>query len=54
MGIKTIGMTGESGGKMKGLCDCLLNVPSSETAHIQEIHICIIHVLCKIIEEKLF
>src|SRR5215216_2444918 len=44
--ITTIGFTGESGGKLKPLCDCLINVPSSDTPRIQESHILIGHIIC--------
>ena len=39
LGMKTIGMTGEGGGKMATLCDVLLNVPGNETPRIQELNI---------------
>lgn len=54
MGVKVIGMTGESGGKMKGLCDILINVPSDETPRIQEAHVLLGHIICGIIENELF
>jgi len=50
----TIGMTGESGGKMRDLCDFLINVPSSETPRIQESHIMIGHVICEFVESSIF
>jgi len=53
-GMITIGMTGGSGGKMKNLCDFLINVPSADTPRIQEAHIMIGHIICEIIESKLF
>ena len=53
-GVKTIGMTGETGGKMKGRCDILLNVPSKITPRIQEAHIMIGHIICEIIEATIF
>lgn len=49
-GAKVIGMTGEGGGKMKGLSDVLLNVPSKQTPRIQEMHILLIHVLCEAVD----
>lgn len=49
-----VGMTGETGGKMKTQCDFLLNVPSKITPRIQEAHILLGHIICEIIEEKLF
>lgn len=54
MGVTAIGMTGESGGKMKGCCDILLNVPSQCTPRIQEAHIMIGHIICEIIEATMF
>jgi len=53
-GIYTIGLTGSGGGKMKEWCDLCLEVPSSQTPRIQEAHILIGHILCCIVEEKLF
>lgn len=54
MGLITVGMTGLTGGKMGRLCDFCINVPSEETPRIQESHIMIGHILCSIVEEKLF
>jgi len=53
-GMYIIGFTGESGGKMKNQCDCLLNAPSSDTPHIQEVHITVGHTICQFVEEELF
>lgn len=53
-GMITVGLTGESGGKIKSLCDYLLNVPSNDTPRIQESHIMIGHIICELVEEKLF
>ncbi|MEM2786467.1 MAG: D-sedoheptulose 7-phosphate isomerase, partial [Candidatus Nitrosotenuis sp.] len=39
IGMKTIAFTGETGGKMKDYADVLINVPSTDTPHIQELHI---------------
>lgn len=50
----TIGMTGVTGGVMKSTCDHLLNVPSSDTPRIQESHILLGHIICQLVEEKLF
>ena len=52
--IVTIGFTGESGGKMKAVSDYLFNVPSKDTPRIQESHIMIGHIICQLVEEKLF
>ncbi len=50
----TIGLTGETGGKMKDLSDILFNVPSRDTPRIQESHIMIGHIICELVEAKLF
>lgn len=54
MGMKTIALLGGSGGKLKSKCDHEIIVPSGETARIQESHILIGHIICSIIEKKLF
>ena len=51
--IKTIGLTGKDGGKLAKLADIAIVVPSEETAHIQEVHITIGHLLCELTEEAL-
>jgi D-sedoheptulose 7-phosphate isomerase len=53
MGLKTVGLTGGTGGKMRSVCDALIVVPSTVTARIQEIHGMIGHVLCKALEQRL-
>jgi D-sedoheptulose 7-phosphate isomerase len=53
-GLITIGMTGQTGGKMKDLCDFLINVPSEDTPRIQESHITIGHAICEFVESSLF
>jgi D-sedoheptulose 7-phosphate isomerase len=52
--IITIGFTGETGGKMKALSDYLVNVPSTDTPRIQESHMLLGHIICQLVEEKLF
>ncbi|MBA2406987.1 MAG: D-sedoheptulose 7-phosphate isomerase [Chitinophagales bacterium] len=54
LGMITVGMTGESGGKMKALSTYLLNAPSSDTPRIQESHIMIGHIICELVEDKMF
>jgi len=50
----TVGFTGESGGKLKGKCDYLLNIPSTDTPRIQEVHIMLGHIICELVEAQLF
>lgn len=54
MGLKTIAMTGATGGKMKGECDVLINVPETATALVQELHLPVYHAICQIVEEEFF
>lgn len=53
-GMLIIGLSGESGGKMNGLCDILIRVPSTDTPRIQESHITIGHIICELVESALF
>jgi len=51
MGITTVAMTGEGGGRMAPVADYLLAVPSRQTPLIQQLHICLYHYLCAAIEK---
>ncbi len=53
-GMVVVGFTGATGGKMAGLCDILLNVPSTDTPRIQESHILIGHIICETVEREMF
>lgn len=53
LGVTTMAWTGESGGQLKSLCECIC-IPSSDTAHIQEIHIMVGHILCGMVEKAYF
>jgi D-sedoheptulose 7-phosphate isomerase len=53
-GVATVGFTGAGGGKMKGLSDILINVPSTDTPRIQESHIMLGHIICQLVEELYF
>jgi D-sedoheptulose 7-phosphate isomerase len=53
-GVKTVGFTGQGGGKMKPLSDFLFNVPSTDTPRIQESHIMLGHIICQLVEEAYF
>lgn len=52
-GVIVVGFTGKTGGKMAGLCDILVNVPSTTTARIQEMHITLGQMLCGALEVNL-
>ena len=51
--LRTVGLTGHSGGQMAALCDVCICVPSTVTARIQEVHLTIGHLLCALIEDTL-
>jgi D-sedoheptulose 7-phosphate isomerase len=51
--IRTIGLLGRDGGKLRGLCELSIIVPSETTARIQEAHIFIGHTLCALVEARL-
>lgn len=51
--IRTIGLLGRDGGKLKEICDCAIVVQSNVTARIQEAHILIGHSLCGAVEQNL-
>ena len=53
-GVITVGMTGQAGGQMKNLSDHLFNVPSSTTPRIQEVNMLAGHIICELVEGKLF
>ncbi|MBN9293616.1 MAG: D-sedoheptulose 7-phosphate isomerase [Flavobacteriia bacterium] len=53
-GVITIGFTGQKGGKMREICDFLINVPSNDTPRIQESHILVGHIICQLVEESYF
>ncbi len=53
-GLVTVAWTGRDGGQLAKLVDHAFIVPSAVTARIQECHITLGHVLCEIVEERLF
>jgi len=54
LGIKTIALTGETGGELKQFADVTICAPSTETYKIQEYHLPIYHYLCAKVEEEFF
>mgnify|MGYP006278119219 FL=1 len=53
-GLTTVGLLGEDGGRMRGYCDHTLCVSGQRTAHIQEVHMIIGHLLCRLVDFFLF
>jgi D-sedoheptulose 7-phosphate isomerase len=52
--LVSIGLTGNSGGKLRDLVDHCIRVPSDQTPRIQEVHILTGHILCELVDEELF
>ncbi|TGL10763.1 D-sedoheptulose-7-phosphate isomerase [Leptospira meyeri] len=51
--LHVVGLTGESGGKLKDLVECI-RIPSNRTERIQESHIMIGHIICGLVEDNYF
>lgn len=49
-----IGLTGETGGRMKPFCDIMINVPERRTTFVQELHLPVYHTLCLMVENSFF
>ncbi len=54
MGLVTVGFTGKDGGDVARIADFNLNVSSNSTPRIQEVHITVGHVICEMVDFKLF
>ncbi|GAM08174.1 phosphoheptose isomerase [Geobacter sp. OR-1] len=53
-GCRTVGLLGRDGGSIAAMVDLGLVVPSDNTPRIQEGHITIIHIVCDLLEKRLF
>jgi D-sedoheptulose 7-phosphate isomerase len=53
IGLHTVALTGASGGRLRGLVDTLIAIPSKETPRIQECHILVGHALCDAVEHAI-
>jgi D-sedoheptulose 7-phosphate isomerase len=53
-GMKTIALTGASGGAIKNYADAAVIVPEKETYKVQELHLPVYHALCLMLEEHFF
>ena len=54
LGIKVIGLTGQSGGELAAVADVAIRVPETETYKIQELHLPVYHCLCLMLEDRFF
>lgn len=53
LGVRTISLTGEAGGRLGELCDVAIRVPAHETYQVQEFHLPVYHALCAMLEAEL-
>lgn len=53
-GLTVIGLTGQTGGRMKPYCDIAICVPSLSTPEVQEYHLPIYHTICRVVENRFF
>ena len=53
-GLETLALSGRGGGKLAGMVDLAIVVPSKDTARIQEAHITIGHILCELVDQALY
>lgn len=54
IGMKSIGLTGQSGGEIKKLTNIAICVPGNQTHRIQELHMPVYHTLCAMLEAEFF
>lgn len=53
-GVRTVALTGRSGGRLRDVADIVVAVPDDETYRIQELHLPVYHALCIAAEEEFF
>lgn len=54
LGLSTLGLTGQRGGRLKEICDVCICVPETETFKVQELHLPVYHYLCAQVEKAFF
>ena len=54
LGVRTVALVGEAGGRLGEICDVAVRVPARETYKVQEYHLPVYHALCAMLEEELF
>lgn len=53
LGMTTIAMTGEGGGRLAEVSDILIDAPTRSTPLVQQVHICVYHYVCEQVEARL-
>lgn len=54
LGMKTVGLLGKNGGKLKGCCDYEFIIPGETSDRVQEIHMMILHIIIEGVEKIMF
>ncbi len=54
MGIRTVSLLGKDGGRMEGMANMEIIIPSQNTPRIQEYHLMILHIICEVVEGRMF
>jgi len=54
LGCRTVALTGRDGGTLKAVADISIVIPSHDTPRIQEGHVTVIHIICDLLEKRLF
>ena len=54
MGVKTVGLLGKDGGKLRSMVDLAIVIPAQTSDRIQEMHIKLIHTVIETVERRLF
>ena len=52
-GVAVLSLAARDGGKLKPLSDHMIVIPTERTDRAQELHLCIQHVICDLVEERL-
>ncbi len=52
LGMKTVALTAKDGGKVKGLADVTMIVPTQRTDRAQELHLAIQHAICDAVDAE--
>ncbi|HEV2707707.1 MAG TPA: D-sedoheptulose 7-phosphate isomerase [Pyrinomonadaceae bacterium] len=53
-GLTLVALTGGDGGELARLADICVNVPSTDTARVQECHLAVEHIVCEMVERLMF
>lgn len=52
--VITVGLIGMKPSKMDSICDYIFKIPSADTPRIQEGHALLEHIICQMVEERIF